>query len=42
MRDEVCRRRNWLRLACVRKQSWISVAAAGRAQDAEAATSAAE
>src|SRR5262249_19756487 len=28
-RDEVCRRRNWLRRACTRKQSWISVAAAG-------------
>jgi hypothetical protein len=27
MRDEVWRRRNWLRLACTRKQSWISVVA---------------
>lgn len=27
-RDDVCRRRNWLRLACTRKQSWITVAAA--------------
>jgi hypothetical protein len=26
MRDEICRRRNWLRLACVRNQSWIRVA----------------
>src|ERR1700724_1056365 len=27
-RDEVWRRRNWLRLACTRNQSWIDVAAA--------------
>src|SRR5262249_14782502 len=27
-RDDVCRRRNWLRRACTRKQSWIRVAAA--------------
>ena len=26
MREEVCRRRKWLRLAWVRNQSWISVA----------------
>ena len=26
MRDEVWRRRNWLRLACTRNQSWIAVA----------------
>src|ERR1700755_1424583 len=25
-RDEVWRRRNWLRLACTRNQSWIAVA----------------
>src|SRR5207237_5919974 len=25
-RDEVWRRRNWLRLACTRNQSWIDVA----------------
>src|SRR5262245_36809587 len=30
-RDDVCRRRNWLRRACTRKQSWISVAAAAAA-----------
>ena len=29
-RDEVCRRRNWLRRACTRKQSWMTVAARGR------------
>jgi hypothetical protein len=27
-REEVCLRRNWLRRACTRKQSWIMVAAA--------------
>src|SRR5262245_12473975 len=27
-RDEVCLRRNWLRRACTRKQSWLTVAAA--------------
>ena len=27
-RDDVCLRRNWLRRACIRKQSWIAVAAA--------------
>src|SRR5262249_10113198 len=27
-RDDVCLRRNWLRRACTRKQSWIAVAAA--------------
>ena len=27
-RDEVCRRRKWLRLAWARKHSWISVAEA--------------
>ena len=27
-RDEVWRRRNWLRLACTRNQSWIAVAEA--------------
>src|SRR5271167_1819204 len=27
-RDEVWRRRNWLRRACVRNQSWIAVAEA--------------
>src|ERR1700730_8577578 len=27
-RDEVWRRRNWLRLACTRNQSWIAVAQA--------------
>src|SRR5215211_4530076 len=26
-RDDVCRRRKWLRLACARNQSWIAVAA---------------
>src|SRR3954464_4706503 len=26
IRDEVWRRRNWLRLACTRNQSWIAVA----------------
>src|SRR3954462_5674949 len=26
MREEVWRRRNWLRLACTRNQSWIAVA----------------
>src|SRR5947207_9197409 len=26
MRDEVWRRRNWLRLACTRNQSWMAVA----------------
>src|SRR5947207_9439816 len=26
MRDEVWRRRNWLRLACARNQSWIAAA----------------
>src|SRR3954462_245685 len=25
-RDEICRRRNWLRFACARNQSWIWVA----------------
>ena len=40
MRDEVCRRRNWLRLACVRKQIWMSVAAAAAARTPSAATSA--
>src|SRR5260370_27705538 len=28
MRDEICRRRKWLRLAWVRNQSWIWVAEA--------------
>ena len=32
MRDEVWRRRNWLRLACVRNQSWMAMAAAARRQ----------
>ena len=32
MRDEVCRRRNWLRLACARKQSCTKVAAAAEAR----------
>src|SRR5438445_11171274 len=27
IRDEVWRRRNWLRLACTRNQSWMAVAA---------------
>ena len=26
MREETCRRRNWLRFACRLNQSWISVA----------------
>jgi hypothetical protein len=31
MRDEVCRRRKWLRFACARNQSWIWVADAAAA-----------
>ena len=41
MRDDVCRRRNWLRLACMRKQIWMSVAAADAVSTPSAATSAA-
>ena len=33
-RDETWRRRNWLRLAWVRNQSWIAVADAGGDDDA--------
>src|SRR5262245_30790228 len=32
IREDVCRRRKWLRRACMRKQSWIVVAAAAAAR----------
>ena len=41
MREEVCRRRNWLRLAWVRKQIWTSVAAAAAVRMPSAETKAA-
>ena len=34
-RDDVWRRRNWLRRACTRNQSWIAVADAAAIDDAE-------
>src|SRR5581483_7407357 len=40
-RDEVWRRRNWLRRACTRKHNWISVAAAAAISTPAPATSAA-
>src|SRR5262245_46857865 len=39
-REDVWRRRKYLRLACVRNQSWISVAAVGETKIPTAATSA--
>src|SRR5450432_619505 len=39
-RDEVWRRRNWLRRACTRNQSWIAVADAAATMTPEAVTAA--
>src|SRR3984957_17640460 len=39
-RDEVWRRRNWLRLACTRNQSWIAVADAAAMMTPAAVTAA--
>src|SRR5882757_4020101 len=39
-RDEVWRRRNWLRRACTRNQSWIAVADAALTAVAHAVTAA--
>src|SRR5438034_1757808 len=39
-RDEVWRRRNWLRLACTRNQSWIAVADAAAMMTPVAVTAA--
>ena len=39
-RDEVWRRRNWLRLACTRNQSWIAVAEPPRSMMPSAVTAA--
>src|SRR3954451_20912566 len=39
-RDEVWRRRNWLRRACTRNQSWIAVAEAALTMTAPALTAA--
>src|ERR1700730_2015685 len=39
-RDEVWRRRNWLRLACTRNQSWIAVAEAAAMMTPAAVTTA--
>src|ERR1700749_2132822 len=39
-RDEVWRRRNWLRLACTRNQSWVAVAQIVPIATPEAVTSA--
>ena len=39
-RDEVWRRRNWLRRACTRNQSWIAVADAAATMTHEAVTAA--
>ena len=39
-RDEVWRRRNWLRLACTRNQSWIAVAEAAAMTTPSAVTAA--
>ena len=40
MRDDVWRRRKWLRLACVRNQNWIAVADAAAMATKQAVTSA--
>src|SRR3982750_525982 len=40
MREEVWRRRNWLRLACTRNQSWMAVAEAAATITASAVTAA--
>src|SRR5215471_7650350 len=40
MRDEVWRRRNWLRLACTRNHSWIAVADAAPMMTPAAVTTA--
>src|SRR5258708_25051021 len=39
-RDDVWRRRNWLRLACTRNQSWIDVADAAPMMTPDAVTAA--
>src|SRR3979409_121854 len=39
-RDEVWRRRNWLRLACTRNHSWIAVADAAATMTPQAVTAA--